>query len=473
MNTLRKLINILSEDPQELRQEIDKRVQKIPDESDLKDILKFTNKYSIKKDVEQFSSIRDYKGLVSSIFLEALANADFSDIEVKKFLNKLSNDGILDEKKLLTPRKLHSYAELIDKEFQPMFNAIKLDIFEKIAGKIGEKGDVGKGEYMLDIISTVVNRRGAPGDLDIDGTKVELKAGQNGRLGPAGSQAIVGRFAREFAPQIQKLQPNKQVPTDNESISAIFNPKLNMSAFSDFFDGNVKSIKAALTLLLNMHYPSVNIAPIVQAVVGTNGAIDGNELKKQMLKTSFNVYKAEKEFDGVIIMDSGVTGFLYVNSGDDLAAVADLLSVSFPSWTDTQGNCMKVTISGTALKTAGKAAGIAPAVKQKAAQPQTEIPTATPYPETKPQRKALEDKAFQFATNFAAQRGVTDEDTISQIAYYALDLIEQGVPPEKIRTMLPNLIPQLQAQQPQQAQPAQQAQTPVAEAKLFGRRRRA
>lgn len=467
MNNLRKFINILSENPQEIRQAIDKRVQTIPDEGDLKDILKFTNKYSIKKDVEQFSSIRDYKGLVSSIFLEALANADFSDADVKKFLNKLSKDGILDEKKLLTPRKLHSYAELIDKEFQPMFDAIKLDIFEKIAGKIGEKGDVGKGEYMLDIISTVVNRRGAPGDLDIGGTKVELKAGQNGRLGPAGSQAIVGRFAREFAPAIQKLQPNKQVPTDNENISAIFNPKLNMSAFTEFFDGNAKAIKSALTLLLQMHYPSVNVNAMVQAVLGPNGIIDGNELKKQMLKTSFDVYKAEKEFDGVIVMDSGVTGFLYVNSGDDLAAVADMLSVSFPSWTDTQGNCMKVTISGTALKTAGKAAGViatpasksakAPKAPVDAPADAAPVPSATPYPENNAQRKALEDKAFAFAKNFAAQRGVTDEDTISQIAFYAIDQIESGVPPETIKTMLPKLIPALQpAAQQASATAAQQ-----------------
>lgn len=467
MTNLRKFIDILSEDPQEIRHEIDKRVQKIPDESDLKDILKFTNKYSIKKDVEKFASVRDYKGLVSSIFLEALANANLSDKEIQQFLDKLSKDGILDEKKLLTPRKLHSYAELIDKEYQAVFNAIKVDIFEKIAGKIGEKGDVGKGEYMLDIISPLVNRRGAPGDLDVQGTKIELKAGQNGRLGPAGSQAIVGRFAREYAPAIQKLQPNKKIPTDNASISAIFNPKLNMSAFTDFFDGNLKSTKAALKLMLQMHYPSINVDPIVNSVVGSNGAIDGNELKKQMLKTSFNVYKAEKEFDGVIIMDSGVTGFLYVNSGDDLMAVSDMLSVSFPSWTDTQGNCMKVTIGSTALKAAGRAAGIQPTSKTTS-QPATtaQVPSVTQYPETKAQRTELETKAFEFAKNFAAQRGVNDEDTISQIAFYTLDQLEAGVPPEKIKTLLPNLIPALQPQPT--AAPA-----PVAESIRLGRQRRA
>ena len=357
MTEIRKFIDIVAEDPADVRQAITKKVEKIPDEDDLTDILKFTNKYSIKKDVEKFATVRDYKGLVSSIFLQALANADLSDSEVKKFLKKLSTDGILDEKKLLTPRKVHSYAELIDKEYQSTFNAIKVDIFEKISGKIGEKGDVGKGEYMLDIISPTVNRRGAPGDLDIDGTKIELKAGQNGRLGPAGSQALVGRFAREYAPIVQKIQPSVKVPTDNAQIADIFNPKLNMTAFSDYFDNDSKKIKLALKAMLQMHYPSVNVTDMVNKVV-TGGSVNGSELKKQMLKASFDVYKADKEFDGVIIMDSAVTGFLYVNSGDDLAAVSDSLSVSFPSWTDTQGNCMKVTLTATALKSAGAAAGV-------------------------------------------------------------------------------------------------------------------
>lgn len=369
MPNIRKFIDIISEGPEELKQEINKRVDKIPDEEDLTDILKFTNKYSIKKDVEKFTTLRNYKGLVSGVFLQALASANLTDADVKKFLKKLSTDGILDEKKLLTPRKLHSYAELIDSEFKATFDAIKVDLFEKISGKMGEKGDVGKGEYMLDIISPHVNRRGAPGDLDIGGTKIELKAGQNGRLGPAGSQALVGRFAREYAPIVQKIQPDIDVPTDNATIAEIFNPKLNMTAFTEYFGFDAKKVKEALKAMLAMHYPGVNVNNIVNAVVEGDGSIDGAELKKQMLKASFDVYKAEKEFDGVIIMDSAVTGFLYVNSGDDLAAVSNLLGVSFPSWTDTQSNCMKVTIQATALKAAGASAGIATAKKSKVKEP--------------------------------------------------------------------------------------------------------
>jgi hypothetical protein len=57
-------------------------------------------------------------------------------------------------------------------------------------------------------------------------------------------------------------------------------------------------------------------------------------------------------------MDANVTSFLYINSPDDMAAVANQLLVSFPSWTDAQGNCMKVSLSKTAMggASAGKSA---------------------------------------------------------------------------------------------------------------------
>ncbi len=85
-NDIRKFINIVEEDPEKLRSAISKRVEKIPDEQDLTDILKFTNKYGIKKDVEKFTTLRNYKGIVSNVFLEALANANLTDAEIKKFL---------------------------------------------------------------------------------------------------------------------------------------------------------------------------------------------------------------------------------------------------------------------------------------------------------------------------------------------------------------------------------------------------
>ena len=363
MSNIRKFIDIVSEDSDAVRAEIGKKIQNIPDEEDLLNILKFTNKYGIKKDVEKFTTLRNYKNIVSSVFLQALADANLKPDEVKKFLKKLADDGILNEKKLLTPRQVHSYSDLIDKEYQTVFDSIKVDLFQKISGKIGEMGDVGKGEYLLDIISTTVNRRGAPGDLDIDGTKIELKAGENGRLGPAGSMSLAGRFQKEFAPFIQQLMPDKPL----EGISPTeFNPKQNMSYFTEFFETS-ENVKAALGHMMSMHYPNYDVDVIVNAAVDGSGNISGNELKKQMLKASFESYKDVKEFDGVIVMDSAITKFLYIGSGDDLVASADQLTVSFPSWTDQQSNCMKMTLAKRGPAVGGGSGAKSPA--KSAAKP--------------------------------------------------------------------------------------------------------
>ena len=346
----------LDETPEDVRQAIQQRVDAIPDEEDLVDVLKYTRKFSLKKDVQTFATLRAYKDTVSSVFLKALADSDLPDDEIKKFLDKLSKDGILDAGKLLAPAQIHSTKDIIDSSYENVFNAIKLPVFRDISGKIGEMGDVGKGEYLLDILSPAVNRRGAPGDLDVEGTKVELKAGENGRIGPAGSQSLAGRFPREFAPLLQKLMPGKPIPDPT-----VFNPKLNMSGFSEFFDNDPKKVKTALNRLLQMHYPEgIPTQSIANRVVGSSGEIDGQQLKKEMLGASFQVYKDAKGFDGIIIMDKDINRFLYVDSPETLKSVANSLLVSFPSWTDTQSNAMKVTLAkgrGKSAQDEGPGAG--------------------------------------------------------------------------------------------------------------------
>ena len=355
-NLIRRYLSIveqredLEETPQEVRQAIQQRIDKIPDEQDLVDVLKYTRKFSLKKDVETFTTLRSYKDTVSSVFLKALADSDLPDTTIKRFLKKLAADGILNANKLLTPVQIHTTADIIDNAYEDVFNSIKVPVFRDISGKIGEMGDVGKGEYLLDILSPQVNRRGAPGDLDVNGTKVELKAGENGRIGPAGSQSLAGRFQREFVPVLTKLMPGKQIPEPT-----VFNPKLNMAGFSEFFDNDPKKVKTALAYMLQMHYPEgVNAKTIANNVVGSDGNIDGQKLKREMLGASFQVYKDAKEFDGIIIMDKDISRFMYVASPEDIKNAANTLLVSFPSWTDTQSNAMKITLAKGPRSAVGK-----------------------------------------------------------------------------------------------------------------------
>lgn len=165
MTDLRKLIDIVNqillESPEQLRSEIIKRVEKVKDEDDLAHILKYTSRYTIKSEVQKFAAVRQYKDIVSRVILKSLANNGVDEKRTKKFLNKLLADGILDVKTLLTPRVVHKAEDLINPAEKDVFDLIKIDLFNQISGKIGEMGDVGKGEFLLDIISPKVNRRGA------------------------------------------------------------------------------------------------------------------------------------------------------------------------------------------------------------------------------------------------------------------------------------------------------------------------
>lgn len=334
-----EIINLL-ESPEQVRSQIVQKIQTINDESDLKDVLVHANKYSYKQDVGALATAKGYKDSISQVILQAVGKLDAPSDQVKGFLNKLATDGILDEKVLLTPRNIHNLDQFINKDYLPIFRAIKLELFEKIAGKMGEMGDVGKGEYLLSILSPHIVRRGAPGDLRIESSNVELKAGLNGRLGPAGSQALAGRFD-EFVNTLQRLNiwPNNVPPPR----PTLFNPQLNMSQFSNFFGNDPKRVKKALYTMLKMHYPSVDVNSIVNEVL--NGAvIDGDKLKQQMLLVSYAVYQSAKKFDGVLITDYGINRYLYINTPENAALAAPLLKVAFPSWTDMQSNCIKVTL---------------------------------------------------------------------------------------------------------------------------------
>jgi hypothetical protein len=333
--------HLILEEPEAVRAQIVKRVGKLKDEDDLSSILQYTNQFSFKKDVGTLSSIKGFQNVVSNVILQAVGKVDAPEATVRAFLKRLATDGVIKEDLLLTTGQVHSMDQIVDSKFLPIFQKIKLDLFEKISGKIGEKGDVGKGEYLLAILSPRIERRGAPGDLSIAGVKVELKAGESGRLGPAGSQALSGRFD-EFIALVTKaklVDPNIEIPAPTS-----FNFSLNMSAFSAFFGNDQAKVQKALGIMLKMHFPGQATDALAKAVVN-GGQIDGPELKRQMLAMAYLVYQGAKEFDGVLLTDYGINRYLYMNSPQSAADASPFLVVKWPSWTDTQSNCMKIQLS--------------------------------------------------------------------------------------------------------------------------------
>lgn len=350
---MRNLIDIIkemeqvNESPEEVRSAIVDRVQNMSDEQDLTDVLKYTNRFNIKQDVSQFANLRKYKDVVSKVLLKSLANANLPTDQVRDFLKKLSTDGIINTGVLLTPGVPHSIDSIIDSNYRSEFDAIKGDLYTQLGGKhTGEKGSVGNGEFLLSIMSPKINRSGGgTGDLDIDGTTVELKAGKNGRIGPEGTQQLYGRFKREFLPVIEKLVPEKASLATNP---ADFN-FTRLPFFTEFFETE-HNVKEALSHMLKMIYPDYDTRSIADIVVGGGGVINKDELKSEMLKASYSSYQKAKGFDGIMIMNADVTTFLYINTPEQMAKAASSLGAILPRWEDKQSDSIKVSLlKGSAI----------------------------------------------------------------------------------------------------------------------------
>jgi len=336
--------DLMLETPEEVRSEIIQKISKIQDEPDLINVLKFAKQYAFKTDVKKLSTIKGYKDTVANIILQAVGNVDAPDTLIRAFLKRLSTDGVIKENLLLTTGMVHIMDDIVDKKFLSIFNAIKLDLFEKISGKIGEMGDVGKGEYLLSILSPRIMRRGAPGDIAIGKTKVELKAGESGRLGPAGSQALAGRFDEFYA----LCNKNKLITKGAKFPNPVdMNLTLNMGKFSAFFNNEQARVSKALAIALKMHYPTLNTTAMVKSIV-QGGQIDGQQLKAQMLAASYSVYQAAKEFNGILLTDYGINRYLYMNTPQSAAAAGKFVTVKFPSWTDAQSNTIKIQLKSSA-----------------------------------------------------------------------------------------------------------------------------
>jgi hypothetical protein len=337
----------LLETPDQIRDQIIKKVSRIKDEDDLTNINKYANQYFFKKDVANLSKAKNYQDSVSDIILQAVGRVQGSTREIKAFLNAVATTGIIVENKLLSPGSIHSLESMIDPLYTKIFSQIKGDLYRKLSGvDLGDKGAVGKGEYLLSILSPNIVRRGAPGDIAIDNTKVEIKAGKNGRLGPAGSVSLIGRLPKFITKCIRAGLLTQEYVDQNppDPIALNFKTKDNMIGFTSYFENDPKRILGALSIMIKMHYPSLDADAIAGACV-TGASINGAALKKELLRAAYTVYQTAKGFDGILIADEEINNYLYINSSEGAAAAASLVTAGYPAWSGGQTDCVKVTLA--------------------------------------------------------------------------------------------------------------------------------
>ena len=440
------------EDAEQVRSAIIDKVEKIPDEPDLRDVLKYTNRFTLKPVVGKFTQ-KYRQGIVNDVMLQSLTDADIDIKTVEKFLVQLNTRGVIEVDKLLKPGRVQHWNQIVDPKWLDTVNLIKGDLYNKLSGKIGEKGDVGKGEFLLDILCPEIHRRGAPGDINAAGKNVEVKAGQNGRLGPAGTNQLYGRAA-EFSKHMGDLEPQllPRLKGLKGKAIGIFNPLDNMSAFSEFFYNNAKLIKEAIKKMLEMHYGDEfadKINSIPNQVVAADGRIDGVKLKSLMLGCTFEAYKKDKEFDAILCIDESANKFLYIETAEQAidAVSRGFINIVLPRWEDSQSNTLKITMGATA---------------GKAKAPQVSLINKDKLP-AEPVQDDITDQIEEFVDNLAAKFNITNPDVKARMVISTLQMYQEGIPPKKIFDQLKQEYPELSTpeQQPAAAQSAASTAAPT------------
>lgn len=208
--------------------------------------------------------------------------------EIKDFLAKFANPEFdpIDAKALIPSGGMSKPAELLSIVKDPF--AKKL--FEKIFHEFSGKTDAGPGEAALAILSPNITY-GSPGDIVVNGLKVEVKAARNvkGRAGRIWDLPINQK------PALQILKPmgltsftvldgTKEFPDPQQAEAFI-------SAVSEGWFGEVKP-----ELVQNFGKPSFLNAWLAQV---------------------FEYYKAHSGWGGLLAL--GLTSFQYVETGDQFS----------------------------------------------------------------------------------------------------------------------------------------------------------
>lgn len=230
----------------------------------------------------------------------------------------------------------------------------------------------------------------------------------------------------------------------------------NFLKHGEFSEPYLQLVENVITLIFGG--PSAD-KKAVKKIMDAFRAGDSNATMQAWAQASFSYYISKKDDEGVLATNLNTKSFVFYSNADDLAKQnlrLDADTVYLTAQDVARGAYPQMTVVPTTFGANARAAAEKKAREQekKAAKenPLT-APELNQYPTTQAQRTEVEDQAFAFAQNYAARKGIFDEETINQIAFYAIDQIEAGVPPVKIEQMMPKLIPALQKQP---AQPAAQ-----------------
>jgi hypothetical protein len=226
-------------------------------------------------------AIRAVKWLVNAI--PTVGNAQ----EVKEFISKFADPAFdpIDVEALAPEKAMSSPANLASIVIDPFAKGL----FDKIFQEFGGKVDAGPGEAALAILSPNITY-GSPGDIVINGKKVEVKASRgSGKAGRIWDMPINQKPMLEILAKIQMSNFNVLDGEQPFPEPTLAKPFITAACEAWFGDP---------------------IAPIIKSF-GQSG------FKNIWQSYVFEVYKSHGKWDGLLAL--GVKTFQYINNGTEFA----------------------------------------------------------------------------------------------------------------------------------------------------------
>ena len=400
-----------------LRKDIIDQVKKTQDQELLDKIYTVLNKSGLTDRIAgTLKRETDTEGYVADI-TKIIIDTDGTYQEKHAFIEGFPT-GYVNIELMLSGRRV-KFDELLDKNafVRRVFDALKRVTFGTAKGP---------GEFALAVMSPHIRITGK-GDLNIGEQVIEVKASAGkdvssggGRLGTPGllhSDNVESIIVKHL-----KIKPAEAYPQGNLGLGGIVELANTVP-----FD-----VRRALAkeLFSYIFHGLAKIGPLVSEFVA------GNDIRDEYIAANYEAYRADSEFDGIMIMNFALGQLQYFKE------VKDMVRHIYKG-------------VGVYLISSDKAAQARQILCQVTLAPFSEPPVVLPNKPTDKMTpkltKEFEQKIQDFAVDFAQERGITDPEIITTIYNSTMDSFEKGMPGPNILKKLKTKYPK--SKKPTQAQP--------------------
>ena len=178
----------------------------------------------------------------------------------------------------------------------------------------------GPGEFALAILSPRIRLKGAKGDIDVDGTPVEVKAGMTssgGRLSPTKGTLGMLHGNKEFW---TSLFPND--PVKGAELAKV--NKINANNYAQFLEANGLGPNESVKII-----SAIFKAPDAQQLAIKVGKLGTNVTAADLVKLAVKNYGVSQGDEHFLILQKNIRASLYFDV-DNLDPILNRLSFSLP-----------------------------------------------------------------------------------------------------------------------------------------------